>query len=146
MAREVAPIPGAHAALQATTRFGLPYRVASNSSRLEMAAKFAHTGLDELIPETRIHSAYDLMARGKRGKPDPDLFLEAAAAEGVPPDTCVVIEDSLAGIKAAVSAGMTCLGYAPDDDGARLRQAGALPFASMFALPDLLRSLVQRPA
>jgi hypothetical protein len=33
---------------------------------------------------------------------------------------------------------MTCLGYSPDSDGSHLRQAGALPFSSMFALPDLL--------
>jgi hypothetical protein len=38
---------------------------------------------------------------------------------------------------------MTCLGYSPENDGARLRQAGALPFTAMSALPDLLRSLVQ---
>jgi beta-phosphoglucomutase-like phosphatase (HAD superfamily) len=105
-----------------------------------MAAKFARAGLSALV-EGRIHSAYDLIARGKRGKPDPDLFLEAAAAEAVSPDACVVIEDSLAGVRAAVAAGMACLGFSPDGDGAHLRAAGALPFASMFALPDLLRGL-----
>jgi hypothetical protein len=46
-------------------------------------------------------------------------------------------------VRAAVAAGMTCLGYSPDGDGARLRQAGALPFASMFALPDLLRGFLR---
>ena len=104
-----------------------------------MAAKFARAGLTDLV-EGRIHSAYDLFARGKRGKPDPDLFLEAAAAEDVPPEACVVIEESLAGVRAAVAAGMICLGFSPDNDGAHLRQAGALPFPSMFALSDLLRS------
>jgi beta-phosphoglucomutase-like phosphatase (HAD superfamily) len=84
-----------------------------------------------------------MIALGKRGKPDPDLFLAAASAEGVPAGRCVVIEDSLAGVRAAVAAGMTCLGYSPDGDGARLRQAGALPFASMFALPDLLRGFLR---
>ncbi len=141
MAAEADPIQGAREALEATTALGLPYRIASNSSRPEMAAKFARAGLTALV-ENRIHSAYDLIARGKRGKPDPDLFLEAAAAEAVPPEACVVIEDSLAGVRAAVAAGMTCLGYSPDGDGARLRQAGALPFPSMFALPSLLRDLL----
>ena len=119
--------------------------VASNSSRPEMQAKFTRTGLAGLV-EGRIHSAYDLMARGKRGKPDPDLFLEAAAAEDMPPGACVVIEDSLAGIRGAVSAGMTCLAYAPDSDGGRLREAGALPFASMFALPDIFRTMLHGSA
>jgi beta-phosphoglucomutase-like phosphatase (HAD superfamily) len=106
-----------------------------------MAAKFDRTGLTHLV-EGRIHSAYDLMARGKRGKPDPDLFVEAAAAEGVAPERCIVVEDSLAGVTAAVAAGMTCLGFSPDNDGGHLRAAGALPFASMFGLPDLLRSFL----
>jgi HAD superfamily hydrolase (TIGR01509 family) len=137
MAAEAELIPGAREALEAVRALGLPYRIASNSSHEEMAAKFARTGLTALV-EGRIHSAYDLMARGKRGKPDPDLFLEAAAADGVPPSHCLVIEDSLTGVTAAVAAGMTCLGFSPDTDGAPLRAAGALPFASMFALPDLI--------
>ena len=133
MANEAEPIPGAREALEATTALGLPFRIASNSSRPEMAAKFARTGLADLV-EGRIHSAYDLIASGKRGKPDPDLFLDAAAAEGVAPDACVVIEDSLAGVRAAVAAGMTCLGLSPDNDGAHLRAAGRfrLPRCSRF--------------
>lgn len=138
MAAEAEPIPGAREAIEAVAAMGLPYRIASNSTRPEMHAKFARAGLLELV-EGRIHSAYDLIARGKRGKPDPDLFLEAAAAENAAPAACVVIEDSLAGVTAAIAAGMTCLGFAPDSDGGHLAAAGALPFRSMFALPDLLR-------
>ncbi|HYZ23894.1 MAG TPA: HAD family phosphatase [Rhodopila sp.] len=145
MAEEVEPIPGAREALEATTRLGLPYRVASNSSRPEMQAKFTRTGLAPLV-EGRIHSAYDLIPQGRRGKPAPDLFLAAASAENVGPAACLVIEDSLAGIQAAVRAGMPCLGYAPEGDGTRLRQAGALPFHSMFALPDLIRTRLHGPA
>jgi HAD superfamily hydrolase (TIGR01509 family) len=142
MAAEVEAIPGARAAVEAAAALGLPFRIASNSSHAEMAAKFARTGLSALV-EGRIHSAYDMIALGKRGKPDPDLFLAAASAEGVPAGRCVVIEDSLAGVRAAVAAGMTCLGYDPEGDGERLRQAGAIPFASMFELPDLLRGFLR---
>ncbi|MDR3529674.1 MAG: HAD-IA family hydrolase [Rhodopila sp.] len=141
MAAEAEPIPGAREALQATTTLGLPFRIASNSSREEMAAKFSRAGLSDLV-DGRIHSAYDLIAQGKRGKPDPDLFLQAAAAEDVPPAACLVIEDSLAGVRAAVAAGMTCLGFSPETGGAHLREAGALPFASMLALPKLLRTFL----
>lgn len=138
MAAEVEPIPGAREALLGVAALGLPYRIASNSSRAEMAAKFSRTGLLPLV-EGRIHSAYDLIARGKRGKPDPDLFLEAAAAGGVDPADCLVIEDSLAGVRGAIAAGMRCWAYCPDSDGAALRDAGALPFPSMFALPEQIR-------
>ncbi len=78
-----------------------------------MAAKFAHAGLADML-KGRIHSAYDLIPLGKRGKPDPALFLKAAAAEGVPPECCLVVEDSLAGVRGAVAAGMTCLAYIPE--------------------------------
>jgi HAD superfamily hydrolase (TIGR01509 family) len=144
MANEASAIPGARHALEATIALGLPFRIASNSSRPEMAAKFARAGLSDLV-EGRIHSAYDLIAMGKRGKPDPDLFLQAAAAENVQPAACLVVEDSLAGVTAAVAAGMTCLGFSPENDGAHLRLAGALPFASMYALPDLLRTFLHGP-
>jgi len=139
MAAEADAMPGAREALAATTALGLPYRVASNSSRAEMAAKFARAGLADML-KGRIHSAYDLIPLGKRGKPDPALFLKAAAAEDVPPQSCLVIEDSLAGVRGAVAAGMTCLAYDPDGDGGTMRQAGGFPFTSLFALPDLIRS------
>ena len=42
----------------------------------------------------------------KRGKPFPDMFLEAASRMGVPPSDCLVLEDSPAGFEAATSAGM----------------------------------------
>jgi HAD superfamily hydrolase (TIGR01509 family) len=141
MAAEAEPIPGARDALLATTALGLPFRIASNSSHQEMAAKFARAGLADLV-QGRIHSADDMIAVGKQGKPAPDLFLAAAAAESVPPANCVVIEDSLPGVQAAIAAGMTCLGFSPQTDGSHLRAAGTLPFAAMSALPDLLRSML----
>ena len=76
-----------------------------------------------------------------RGKPAPDLFLAAAAAEGVAPGECLVIEDSRARrARAAMAAGMDCLGFAPHGDGAALLAAGAVPFHSMHDLPALLRA------
>ena len=46
-----------------------------------------------------------------RGKPYPDLFLEAARLMEIEPSKCTVIEDSDAGIEAAKAACMTCLRY-----------------------------------
>ncbi len=46
-----------------------------------------------------------------RGKPHPDLFLEAAARLGVPPERCTVVEDSDVGVEAARAAGMHVLRY-----------------------------------
>ncbi|HTR15847.1 MAG TPA: HAD family phosphatase [Acetobacteraceae bacterium] len=130
----VALIEGAEAALRAARDLGLPFRIASNSSHAELAAKFAVTGIADLVAG-RVHSAGDVGV----GKPDPALFLATAAAEGVPPETCLVIEDSRPGVMAARAAGMPCLGYTPHGDGAALRALGALPLCSLTELPDLFR-------
>lgn len=129
----VETMPGAHEALRSVVAMGLPFRVASNSSHEEMEAKFATTGLDALVGDRR-HSAHDV----PRGKPAPDVFLAAAAAEGVPPAACVVIEDSIPGATAAVAAGMTVIGLAPHGDGAGLRALGATVIQHLSELPPLL--------
>jgi beta-phosphoglucomutase-like phosphatase (HAD superfamily) len=46
-----------------------------------------------------------------RGKPAPDVYLEAARRLGVPPSACVAIEDSASGIRAAHAAGMRVIAY-----------------------------------
>jgi HAD superfamily hydrolase (TIGR01509 family) len=135
MAEEVELMPGAAAALAQTTRLGLPWRIASNSSHAELRAKFGRNGLGNVVAG-RLHSHHDVA----QGKPAPDLFLAAAAAEGVAPESCVVIEDSVPGVRAAMAAGMTCLGFCPDDDGAHLLAEGAAPFHSLHDLPALLRA------
>lgn len=138
LAEEVPVMPGAAEALAATTRLGLPWRIASNSSHAELRAKLGRNGLTELV-DGRLHSHHDVAA----GKPAPDLFLAAAAAEGVPPETCLVVEDSLPGVRAALAARMTCLGFCPHDDGTALRKTGALLFHTLEELPALLRTALE---
>ncbi len=41
-----------------------------------------------------------------RGKPNPDIYLAAAASLGLPPSECLALEDSFAGVRAAAAAGM----------------------------------------
>jgi HAD superfamily hydrolase (TIGR01509 family) len=99
----------------------------------------ATAGLTDLVAG-RLHSHRDVA----RGKPAPDLFLAAAAAEGIPPAACIVLEDSIPGVQGAVAAGMTVLGFDPHGDGARLAAEGALPVHDLAHVPDLLR-LAQAP-
>ncbi len=73
-------------------------------------------------------SLFDADVSGRevpRGKPDPALFLLAAASVGTPPSQCLVIEDAPAGIRAAKAGGMAGLGIARLGDEALLRAAGA---------------------
>ena len=109
--QEAAPVDGAHAMLEAIAALGLPVCVASNSSHEEMAVKFRRTGMDRML-QGRLHSARDV----GRPKPWPDLFLSAAAAEGVSPEACLVVEDSDTGLRAAQAAGMACVMLRADGD------------------------------
>ena len=137
---ELEAVPGAHAALQATAALGLPYRIASNSSHEEMAAKFARVAMVPLV-EGRLHSARDV----PNGKPAPDVFLHAAAAAGVPPGACLVVEDSVPGARAARAAGMACVGLAPHGDDPALRATGAVLIRSLAELPALLCTAMAAP-
>ncbi len=140
LSREVLPIDGAREALRALDLLGVPYRVASNSSHKEMRAKFVRTGLIALLD--RAHSADDVGI----GKPAPDVFLQAARAEGVSPGNCLVIEDSIPGATAAKAAGMACLGYDPYGDGQGLRAAGATVIRSLGDLPAMFRTALRHAA
>jgi beta-phosphoglucomutase-like phosphatase (HAD superfamily) len=141
LGHEVTAIAGASEALDGVSALGLPWRIASNSSHEEMRVKFARTGFSERVAG-RTHSHRDV----KRGKPAPDLFLATAAAEGVLPAECVVIEDSTTGARAAAAAGMDCLAYVPHGDGTALRAVGAIPFRSMYDLPALIGLAPRGPA
>jgi beta-phosphoglucomutase-like phosphatase (HAD superfamily) len=78
-----------------------------------------------------------------RGKPAPDVNLEAARLVGVEPDRCVAIEDSSNGLRAAAAAGMAVIAvpnthYPPD------RDALALAAAIVATAGDLTPELVER--
>lgn len=99
-------MPGVAELLDALDARSLPYCVASSGSHPRIRHSLTATGLWERFAG-RVFSADDV----RRGKPAPDLFLHAAAACGVPPGECLVIEDSPAGVRAARAAHMPVLGY-----------------------------------
>lgn len=92
------PINGA---LDMVEKLHLPFALASNAPHHKIELCLRVTGL---LPHFagRIFSAYDV----QRWKPDPALFLHAAAQLGVAPEHCAVVEDSLPGIQAGLAAGM----------------------------------------
>lgn len=112
---------------------GIAVAVGSNGSEAKMQITLGQTGLMDRFGGA-IFSAHTLGV----AKPDPGLYLAAAAHHGIDPARAVVVEDSATGVTAAVRAGMRCLGYAPHDDGGRLRATGAEVFDSMFAVPGLI--------
>ena len=108
--------------------------VASSGTHAKIRRTLGMTGL---LPrfEGRIFSVDDVVV----GKPAPDLFLHAADRLGVHPEHCAVVEDSQFGVRAARAAGMRVYGYAGGLTPAEwLEQEGAVVFADMRDLPDLL--------
>lgn len=82
-------------------RLALPWCVATSSSRPRAERSLAIAGLSARVG-TRLYTASQV----DRGKPAPDLFLLAATEMGAAPGRCLVIEDSLNGIRAGLAAGM----------------------------------------
>lgn len=110
-----------------------PVAVASSSETDKLHRKLAMTGLAPAFGE-HVYSS-DLVTNGK---PAPDLFLHAAERLATAPERCLVIEDSVNGVKAGRAAGMTVIGFtggAHADQGLadRLTQAGAHRVAGSFA-------------
>jgi HAD superfamily hydrolase (TIGR01509 family) len=102
--RDLKPIAGVKAAIAE-----LPDRrcVGSSSTLERVRISLEVTGLLPLF-DGNIFSATQVA----HGKPAPDLYLLAAKTMGFAPGQCVVVEDSPLGVKAAVSAGMTAIGFA----------------------------------
>ena len=127
---ELRAVDGVEAAIEALR---MPYCVASNAPMDKIRLTLGVTGL---LPrfEDRIFSAYDIGV----WKPDPGLYLHAAKTMAAAPETCLVVEDSVPGVRAAVAAGMRVLGFAPAGEGAELAEYGAELFSSMAELNRLL--------
>ncbi|PYE54949.1 HAD family hydrolase [Deinococcus yavapaiensis] len=102
----VPAIEGAADTLRALARRGVPFAVASNSRRDRLDLKLRASGLDVLLDGR----SFDSSMVGGRGKPNPDLYAFAAASLGVDVTRCLVIEDSVPGATAGVSAGATVWG------------------------------------
>ena len=127
-------VDGILTVLDALDAAGLPYAIGSNGPLRKMEIMFAHH--PGLAGRFGGH-IYSSQSRGAP-KPAPDVYLYAARAMTVPPQDCVVVEDSVSGVRAARAAGMQCFGFAAEDDGAALGAAGATVFHRMADLPGLL--------
>jgi HAD superfamily hydrolase (TIGR01509 family) len=115
----VRPLPGAVALLQQLTALGVSWAIATSGRRETAGPTLDLLGVPDDVPViTR-----DLV---RRAKPDPDLFLAAAEALGVPIENCFVVGDSVWDLLAArraraLSIGLLSGGYGRDE----LERAGA---------------------
>jgi HAD superfamily hydrolase (TIGR01509 family) len=117
LARYAEALPLIDGAVEAVRRLAETFRLAlaSSSNRPVIASVLANAGLAASF-EVTVSSE-----EVARGKPAPDVFLEAARRLGVPPERCAAIEDSANGLRAAHAAGMRVVAipnrrYPPPDD------------------------------
>jgi pseudouridine 5'-phosphatase len=112
-------MPGAERLVRALHERGVPIALATSSGRLLFGIKSARHPW---------FSLFDTVVCGDDGglryKPAPDIFLAAASRLGCPPEACVVFEDSLAGVEAALNANMQVVALLdPRQDRAAFRNA-----------------------
>lgn len=135
-AQTMLPMNGALPALLSLVGEGYRLAVASASRRPHVELVVEKLGIRRLMKA--VVSLDDV----SRGKPEPDLFLEAARRIGVQPARCLVVEDAVFGVQAAQRAGMASIALPPPgDDGARHLEAGAL--AALESLLELTPEAVE---
>ena len=100
--REVTLVPGVEAWLASANRMNIAQAIASSAPMENITDVLKHFSLDTYFK--LFVSGVDLPA-----KPEPDIFLQTASRLGYQPRECLVIEDSVAGVKAAKNAGMMCV-------------------------------------
>ena len=89
--------------------------IKTNRIPLGLASSSPKSWIDMVLDRFGLREDFDAMVNGDetpgRTKPAPDLYLLAAERLAVKPRECLAIEDSLLGVRAAKSAGMTCAGF-----------------------------------
>lgn len=127
----VSPVEGVEKLL---STLQLPYCVASSGPREKIELNLKLTNLERFFKSEEIFSCYDINS----WKPEPDIFLHAAKKMGYEPKDCAVIEDSIAGIQAAIAGGFTVFGLSNGFNQDELADQGAIVFNYMTELPTLL--------
>ncbi len=105
---------------------------------LAVASSSPRSFIDLVLAELALADAFPVRVSSDevpRGKPAPDVFLRAAEHLGVPSARCAVIEDGVAGMKAARRAGMRCVGLLAEPTGS----------CPADVCVDSLTRLVQKP-
>ena len=130
--KDLQAIPGIASALAALP---LPFCVASNGPRNKIELNL---GITKLLPffTNRIFSAYEL----EIWKPDPAFYSTVANQMGFAKESCLVIEDSFAGVQSAIGAGMDVWAYDNGEIEDKIKQTGVPIFSDMGALPALILS------
>jgi HAD superfamily hydrolase (TIGR01509 family) len=125
-------VPGVIAFLQALKQYSMPTALVTSADTWKVEVVKRQLDLVGLF------ATVVTIGEIRRGKPHPDGYLLAAQRLQQPPQRCLVFEDAVSGVQAAVAAGATCIGVRPPETAAALLEVGARHTISDFtrvALP-----------
>ena len=116
-------------------------RLAVRNVAVALATSAPELNVVHTLNEIGLHDAFPVVVRGDqvpRGKPAPDVFLEASRQLDVPPEGCVVFEDAPMGVAAARAAGMRVVGIASSFSAAQFQALAEPPDAVYRDFEEML--------
>lgn len=118
-------------------------KVKVNIKKIKLGKSIKIITTDDSAPHIARRPLYVITGTDvKNKKPDPEIFLAAAAAAGTSPARAVVIEDAVSGVQAAKAAGMTCIGVTTSFNRRTLLDAGAdYVVDKLYGAFDVIRGL-----
>lgn len=105
-AKDIKPVPGLIELLNFYESKNISMAIATSGIQPNIDFMFDH------IPIKQFFKAVINSSHITKGKPDPEIYLKTSEILGVPPDQCLVFEDAVVGIKAAMAAGMKVIAVA----------------------------------
>jgi HAD superfamily hydrolase (TIGR01509 family) len=112
----IAPLPGLVSFLKAMDHYHIPRAIGTSAPADNVVFTLSSTGLTNYFPVILDESFVT------RGKPDPEIYLKAAAALGLPNERCIVFEDSLSGVEAGKRAESPVVGVATTHTAEELKE------------------------
>jgi len=107
-------LPGVRTWLERLEQAGIPCAIGSSTEQKNVQLGLRLLGLESFF-QTAVTAEHV-----QRGKPAPDVFLQAAEKVGIDPRRCVVFEDAPSGVEAARAAGMKVVGVTTTHPGGHL--------------------------
>ncbi|GAJ23288.1 unnamed protein product, partial [marine sediment metagenome] len=115
--KDIKPLPGALELVKALDEGGISMAIASSTTIENIHLIVGSLGIADYFKA--VITGHDV----SEGKPSPQVFLLAAQRLGAEPKNCIVIEDAVAGVKAAKSAGMYCVAVSNSHPQEKLNEA-----------------------
>jgi HAD superfamily hydrolase (TIGR01509 family) len=132
----VETLPDVRSLLEKLYDAGIPMALATSSRKKKMELVMQTVGLEKFF------SVFVTGEEVVKGKPDPQIFQLAASRLQMPAERCIVVEDTVSGVRAAKAAGMTCVAISTTHDRDELTEADLLIDHFTSLGPEDLHNLI----